>query len=201
MTPSPPALPVQARAWDTRERILAAAVTCLADEGYSATTTSRIQEIAGVSRGSILHQFPSREDLLIAAVHHLAAQRDGGLDVDEEVLDVGGDIDRAVDVMWSMFHGALFRAALQLWVASAHNPALAATLGPRERELGRRNRDRIQRLFGERHTAHPRFADLISLLHNSMRGVALTYAFAPKDFATDPHLDVWRRTAHHMLDA
>jgi AcrR family transcriptional regulator len=194
-------LPVQARAWDTRERILAAAVTCLADEGYSATTTSRIQEIAGVSRGSILHQFPSREDLLIAAVQHLAAQRDGGLELDEDSLDVGGDIDRAIDVMWSMFHGALFRAALQLWVASSHNTALAAALGPRERELGRRNRARIQRLFGPQHTAHPRFADLISLLHNSMRGVALTYAFAPRDAATDPHLDVWRRTAHHMLDA
>lgn len=176
-------------------------MTCLAHEGYAATMTSRIQELAGVSHGSILHQFPSRDDLLVAAVQHLAARRDGGLDLDDEALDVGGDIDRAIDVMWSTFHGPLFSAALQLWVASAHNPSLAAALAPRERELGQRNRERIRRLFGERHTQHPRFADLISLLHNSMRGVALTYAFAPRDVSADPHLEVWRRTAHRMLES
>jgi AcrR family transcriptional regulator len=200
MTPSVAALPVQARAWDTRERILTAAVTCLADEGYAATTTSRIQELAGVSRGSILHQFPSRDALLIAAVQHLAERRDGGLDLDDE-LDVDGDIDRAVEIMWASFHGPLFRAALQLWVASAHNPDLAATLEPAERELGRRNRARIRRLFGEANAERAEFADLISLLHNAMRGVALTYAFAPRDVESDPHLVVWKRTAHAMLAA
>ncbi|WP_410622811.1 helix-turn-helix domain-containing protein [Amycolatopsis sp. cmx-8-4] len=56
-TSQPAPLPVQKRAWDTRERILAAAVACLAEDGYAATTTSRIQERAGVSRGSLLRRF------------------------------------------------------------------------------------------------------------------------------------------------
>lgn len=128
----------------------------------------------------------------------LAAQRDGGLNLGDD-LDVDGDIDRAIDIMWSTFHGPLFRAALQLWVASAHNPGLAEALAPLERELGRRNRAAIRRLFGAQHAENPRFGDLISLLHNSMRGVALAYAFAPRDAATDPHLEVWRRTARDML--
>ncbi|WP_369214020.1 TetR/AcrR family transcriptional regulator [Streptomyces flavofungini] len=56
-------LPVQERSRNTRGRIPAAAVTCLAEDGYTATTTPRIQERAGVSRGSMLHQFPSRDAL------------------------------------------------------------------------------------------------------------------------------------------
>lgn len=193
-----PAIPVQKRAWDTRERILTAAVTCLAEEGYVATTTTRIQEIAGVSRGSLLHQFPSRDTLLVAAVQHLADRREGGLELDDDLVPVD-DIDEAIAVMWSTFHGPLFRAAIQLWVNAAHNPDLAAALRPAEKALGQRNRARIVRLFGERNASHEGFADLISLLHNAMRGVALTYAFSPRDPAADPHLPVWRRIARSML--
>ncbi|KQZ23206.1 hypothetical protein ASD43_01610 [Microbacterium sp. Root553] len=163
-----------------------------------ATTTTRIQEIAGVSRGSVLHQFPSRDTLLVAAVQYLADRREGGLELDDDLVPVD-DLDEAVTVMWSTFHGPLFRAALQLWVNAEHNPDLAAALRPAEGALGQRNRARIVRLFGERYASHEGFADLISLLHNAMRGVALTYAFAAHDPATDPHLPAWRRIARSML--
>ena len=191
-------LPVQQRAWETRERILTAAVTCLADEGYAATTTSRIQELAGVSRGSLLHQFPSRDDLLIAAVQHLGEQRtaelEGGNDVEAR------SVDAAVDALWATFRGPLFRAALQLWTAAQHNPQLAAALAPREHELGHRIRVSMARLFGTERAAHPRFGDLVSLLISSMRGIALTYTFENRDAATDPNLALWRALAHQVLD-
>jgi len=191
-------LPVQQRAWETRERILTAAVECLAEEGYTATTTSRIQARAGVSRGSLLHQFPSRDDLLIAAVQHLGAQRAS----DYDVAEAGGspaDADRAVEALWATFTGPLFSAALQLWVAAQHNPDLAASLAPHERELGRRIRAAAAAIFGERNAAHPRFGELLSLLLSSMRGVALTYTFEPRDAASDPHLASWRRLAQDIL--
>ncbi|MCX4834376.1 TetR/AcrR family transcriptional regulator [Streptomyces sp. NBC_01016] len=191
------ALPVQKRAWNTRERILAAAVACLAEDGYAATTTSRIQERAGVSRGSMLHQFPSRDDLLIAAVQHLALQRTGEIDVPK----AAGTIDDAVEQIWLSFHGALFRAALQLWAAAQHNPQLADALRPQEHELGRHIRRLVIALFGPELAAHPGFADLAPVLLSSMRGVALTYTFEPRDHSSDPNLAVWKRLAHRILDA
>ncbi|HEX4400169.1 MAG TPA: TetR/AcrR family transcriptional regulator [Galbitalea sp.] len=191
-------LPVQKRAWDTRERILAAAVTCLADEGYAATTTSRIQELAGVSRGSLLHQFPSRDDLLIAAVQHLGEQRTVELNDGAEVE--ARSIDEAVDALWATFQGPLFRAALQLWTAAQHNPELAAALAPREHELGRRIRLSMARLFGDASAAHPRFGDLVSLLISSMRGIALTYTFEKRDATNEPYLALWHALAHQALD-
>lgn len=190
-------LPVQKRAWDTRERILAAAVDCLAEEGYAATTTSRIQERAGVSRGSLLHQFPARDDLLIAAVQHLADQRTTHFPAPEPGLD---PIDHAVDSIWETFHGTLFRAAFQLWVAAEHSADLAAALRPREHDLGTRIRSAIAELFGPEHAAHADFADLTQVLLSSMRGVALTYTFQPRQHATDPNLALWKRLAHSTLE-
>ena len=191
-------LPVQKRAWDTRERILVAAVSCLAEEGYVASTTSRIQARAGVSRGSLLHQFPSRDDLLIAAVQHLAQERAVELDGRSEVA--ARSINEAVDALWATFQGPLFQAALQLWTAAQHNPQLAAVLAPREHELGGRIRHSVARLFGEEHVGHPRFSELISLLISSMRGIALTYTFEARDAATEPYLGLWRGLAHQVLD-
>ncbi len=191
-------LPVQKRAWDTRERILAAAVDCLAEEGYGATTTSRIQVRAGVSRGSLLHQFPARDDLLIAAVQHLAEQRTTDI---PHGAQGGVSIDDAVEAIWATFHGPLFRAAFQLWVAAEHNPDLAAALRPREHELGTRIRSIIGELFGAEHAAHPGFGDLVQLLLSSMRGVALTYTFQPRDHDHDPNLALWKRLAHRTLEA
>lgn len=188
-------LPVQKRAWDTRERILAAAVDCLTLDGYAATTTSRIQAAAGVSRGSLLHQFPSRDDLLVAAVQHLAEQRTAAVPTGTTTGPT--TIDDAVEVLWATFHGPLFRAALQLWVAAAHNPDLAAALRPRERELGGRIRLFIAELFGAEHAAHPDFTELVALLVSSMRGVALTHAFDERDDELD--LAAWKRLAHRML--
>jgi AcrR family transcriptional regulator len=193
----PPALPVQKRAWDTRTRILEAAVACLAEEGYAEATTSRIQARAGVSRGSLLHQFPSKDDLLIAAVHHLAAARTA--DLEEQGRRTAGDVDAAVETLWDTLHGPLFAATLELWIAAKNNPELAAVLSPREHELGRAIRGVVAKLFGPELASRPGFPDLMSLLLSSMRGVALTYTFERRDHRKDPHLALWKRMARTAL--
>jgi len=50
-------------------------VACLVESGYSGATTLQIQARAGVSRGRLLHHFPSRDELLVAASRHLATER------------------------------------------------------------------------------------------------------------------------------
>ncbi|MCS7475816.1 TetR/AcrR family transcriptional regulator [Umezawaea endophytica] len=191
-------LPVQQRAWDTRERILRAAVECLAEDGYQATTTSRIQQRAGVSRGSLLHQFPVRDDLLVAAMKHLAAERMVAIATFGE--SSSGSLDEAVDALWDTYHGPLFIASRELWFGAAHNPDLAAALAPHEHALMKVIREQVlPALFGARRAAHPAFGDLTALLISSMRGVALTYAFEPRDHRRDPNRALWRGLAHSAL--
>lgn len=59
----------------TRALILEAAVRCLAESGHAATTTHTIAETAGLSRGAMLHHFPSKHALFAATSEHVHANR------------------------------------------------------------------------------------------------------------------------------
>src|ERR1700712_4678532 len=60
------------RSAGSRLLILDAAVACLVEEGYAGASTLAVQARAGVSRGRLLHHFPSRAELLVAAAGHLS---------------------------------------------------------------------------------------------------------------------------------
>ena len=59
----------------TRDRILDAAINCFINLGYTNVTTAKVASVAGVSRGAMLHHFPSKIDIVRAAVEHLHSKR------------------------------------------------------------------------------------------------------------------------------
>src|SRR5580765_8011560 len=63
------------RSATTRQALLDATVACLVEDGYASTTTSRVAERAGVSRGAHLHHFQTRNALVAAAMERLAERR------------------------------------------------------------------------------------------------------------------------------
>lgn len=52
------------RSATTRDVLLDATIRCLHEHGYSRTTTQLVAKEAGVSRGAMLHQFPTVDDLM-----------------------------------------------------------------------------------------------------------------------------------------
>lgn len=62
------------RSTATRATLLKAAVSCLYRHGYGATTTINVANQARVSRGAMLHQFPSKADLMVFVVAEAFAQ-------------------------------------------------------------------------------------------------------------------------------
>ncbi len=187
----------------SRARILDAAVACLVESGYTGATTLRIQARAGVSRGRLLHHFPSRDQLLVAASRHLATER--LRQTGERIRDLGDDpspverLDRAIELMWETFSEPHFWAAVELWTAARTNDELRAALLPEEREVGAAVRAGMDRFYGPRLVTHPRYAHVRDLLFTSMRGVGLTYALEHRDPRTDPHLPVWKDVARTLL--
>jgi AcrR family transcriptional regulator len=188
----------------SRARILDAAVACLVESGYAGATTLRIQARAGVSRGRLLHHFPSRDELLVAASRHLAterlratAARINGL---ARGLTGAERLDRAVELMWETFSEPHFWAAVELWTAARTNTELQRALLPEEREVGAAIRAGADAFYGPRLVAHPRFAQVRDLILTSMRGVGMTYAFDPRDPRTDPHLPLWKGLARTLLE-
>ncbi|MFF2370909.1 TetR/AcrR family transcriptional regulator [Agromyces sp. NPDC058110] len=192
--------PVQERGLRTQAAILDAAVQVLAEDGYAAATTVRVQERAEVSRGRMLHHFPSRDELFVAAVHHLASTR---LDAQLVELDLpaeaGARIDAAVTAMWASNGQPEFLASLELWTAARHDDGLRAALLPTERRMGAILRETQRRLFGDELAALPAFEPLMELLVTSMRGTAMTYAITGADPASEPNLALWRRLARQQL--
>ncbi|MFF4168737.1 TetR/AcrR family transcriptional regulator [Streptomyces sp. NPDC001744] len=124
--------PKQDRSRATRQRLLEAAVSCLAEHGWAGSTVSVVAERAGVSRGAAQHHFPTREDLFTAAVEYVAEERSHAL----RALPAG-DRGAAVAALVDLYTGPLFRAALHLWVAATGEDQLRARVTELEARVGR----------------------------------------------------------------
>jgi AcrR family transcriptional regulator len=180
--------------------VLDAAVTALIEHGYAGATTIAIQRIAGVTRGRLLHQFPARDQLFVAAVQQLATARveaiGGRADWPE---DPARRIDAAVDAIWSTYQQGFFWASTELWLAARYNDDLRLALLPAERALGEKIRTATDLTFGSRLIDRAGHAATRELINTSMRGVALTYAFDRRAASGDSHLPVWKATARDVL--
>ena len=118
---------MQERGIATRAALLEAALECLVELGYGATTTTEVARRAGVSRGAQLHHFPTKAELLSAAVESLFERRNAEFRKAFANFDPGVDqIDAAIDLLWSMFRGPTFVAWAELWMAARTDPELAA---------------------------------------------------------------------------
>ncbi|MDQ4116415.1 MAG: TetR/AcrR family transcriptional regulator, partial [Actinomycetota bacterium] len=179
----------------------------LVDGGYSGATTLTIQGEADVSRGRLLHHFPSRDRLLVAAAQHLAVKRVA--DTEERVLRLLDDLpgadpadraDRVIELLWQSFSEPHFWASVELWTAARSNGEIAEALRPEERRLGAAIRGSMARMFGDELASRPRFKQVRDLLLTSMRGAALTYTFEPRDPASDPMLPQWKDLVRVLLD-
>jgi AcrR family transcriptional regulator len=165
---------------ETKRRVLDAAVDVLVEDGYFNLTTGRVADRAGVSRGAQLHQYPTRQELVVAAVEYLANQRASGLR--EEVTRLPDDADRtaaALAMFWSQFSGRLFQAGIELIIAARTDAVLRAAIAPLERELRRLSRELAAELFGPRAVAHKDFADVVTLVLNAMYGIAIHRLLQP----------------------
>jgi AcrR family transcriptional regulator len=130
-----PHVPKQDRSRATRQRLLAAAVACLAEHGWAGSTVSVVAERAGVSRGAAQHHFRTREDLFTAAVEYVAEERSTAL----RALFPDGAADRreVVAALVDLYTGPLFRAALHLWVAASDEEQLRPRVTELEARVGR----------------------------------------------------------------
>ena len=194
-----------ARTADSRLLILDAAVACLVEDGYAGASTLAVQARAGVSRGRLLHHFPSRAELLVAAADHLATTKLEEVRLRAAALMADGPtgrerVDRAIDLMWATFQEPPFWAATELWTAARTDPALRAALRAEERRLRAAMTAVGDGIGARRSPASPIYPELTELLFTSMRGVALLYAFERRPAETDPHLPLWKRLAARLLD-
>jgi AcrR family transcriptional regulator len=120
----------------TRRALLDATLDALVEVGFKGTTTTEVARRAGVSVGALQGHFPTKSELLAAAVTYSLDRRVEEFGVLMAGLDPSADkLDEAVDLLWSMFSGSTFTAAHELWVAARTDPDLAPAVIDTDRQF------------------------------------------------------------------
>jgi AcrR family transcriptional regulator len=103
----------------TQRRLLDAAIACLVEKGYAGTSGSEVAELAGLSRGARLYHFPTREEFLLKAADRLFQRIFDEMRQKAALLPSQADRRSfAIDLLWETMSGPLYRAWLELAVAS-----------------------------------------------------------------------------------
>ena len=111
----------QTKSENTRAAILEATLVCFYELGYGATTTEKVAKRAGVSRGAMLHHFPSRLHLVREAVRCLYLKRLQLFEEQELKVNEGAEhtrISEGIDAYWQQLHSPLFTVFHELRVAA-----------------------------------------------------------------------------------
>ena len=117
----------------TRTAILQAAVECFFELGYANTTTENISTRAGVSRGAMLHHFPSRFELIRATVEYLNQQRIEMFAREEFAVQQGAEhtrIEEGIDTYWRQLNTPVFIVFHELKIAARTDTELAKVVKP-----------------------------------------------------------------------
>jgi len=179
--PDPTARTQDARRLATRTALLDATIDCLIVYGYPGTTTARIAERAGVSRGAQIHHFHTKAELVAEALQQLAERRAAQLLPRLERLPAGADRTTAgLDLLWEAHTDPLFDAALELWVAARTDDELRAQLACVERDITSRLRDAGRPVFDPDGDI-PDLDTWLDLALGTMRGLAMQRSLQPPD--------------------
>lgn len=167
------------RSQTTRTALLDATVACLVEEGYENTTTTRVAERAGVSRGAHLHHYQTRASLLAAAFEHLSHRRHEQLVAAVRTLPEGRErIRSGLDLLWSYYASPLFQGAMELWTHARTEPELREQLLEVERELDRQTLQLANDIFGDL-ARDPDFESLLEMAISTARGLSLLDTLNP----------------------
>ncbi|MFE0775306.1 TetR/AcrR family transcriptional regulator [Streptomyces sp. NPDC058861] len=185
--------PKQDRSRATRQRLLEAAVSCLAEHGWAGSTVSVVAERAGVSRGAAQHHFPTREDLFTAAVEYVAEERSQAL----RALP-SDDRAAAVAALVDLYTGPLFRAALHLWVAATGEDQLRARVTELEARVGRESHRIAVDVLGA-DESRPGVRETVQGLLDMARGLGLATLLTDDRARRERVVAQWARLVNEAL--
>lgn len=184
-----------------RKRLLAATLQSLAEDGYNGATLSAIVRRAGVSRGAQVHHYPNKQALLLDAAEDLLRRTYrtlGALLL--SVVEEDNRLQALVDAVWQqLFASPLYRAYMELLIASQRDPALQQALTTLLRRQISVFEIAIDHYFesqpGADSNIHPLFFQLIMMLS----GLAGHTHLLPQPEAVQALLQQWvKQSGVHM---
>lgn len=176
----PEGLDAQGQTWQqrksvqTRITILEAAIDCLGEHGYARATTQLIAEMAGISRGAMLHHYATKQELIASVIDYTVYKRMelfiGGI----RSLSEAERVDQAAgfELYWQSLLTREFAAYLELLMAARTDTELAEVFLPKARRYDGIERDEVVRAFPE-WVDHPAYALAMDYCIAAMQGLLL----------------------------
>ncbi|MFT6032434.1 MAG: AcrR family transcriptional regulator [Arenicella sp.] len=135
---------------NTRETILNAAIECIFKLGYARTSTKIIADQAKVSRGAMIHHFPTKADLLVAVVEHLTELRIKHFTKQVAKLKTAKERESfGLDLYWKQLKTKLYMVYHELTVASRTDAMLGKVMKKGTLRFEDRWNEAIRALFPE----------------------------------------------------
>jgi AcrR family transcriptional regulator len=192
--------PKQDRSRATRQRLLEATIDCLAERGWAAATVAVVAERAGVSRGAAQHHFPTREDLITAALTYMFDTRNAGAVTTATTESGFARTEAVVAGLVESYTSRLFKAALQVWTHAAADPALRERIVPLETHFGRGAHHRAIRELGV-DDSDPVTHHLVQATLDLARGLGLADVLTDDSARRKQIVHQWAVTLHGALEA
>ena len=108
----------------TQQALVGAAIELLTERGWAATTTVAVCDRARLTRGALIHHYPSLSALLAQALESLYE------DLSEPGRPPATTMVALLDDVWSAVGDARFKAVIEAWSAAGNDSELATELGP-----------------------------------------------------------------------
>ena len=183
-----------------REKLLDVAVDCLIDLGVAGTTTLAVQRRAGVSRGALLHHFPTHASLLAAAVMAIVERNELTVARSLAHLQNARDpLDAVIEALALAARQPAYLAELELWAVSRTDGDLREALKAAERSA-RRDFERVYDKLFEPWSGSDAFEDVVLLTQNFITGLAISDNIRSSPRNRERLIAAWSKAVRVLLE-
>jgi AcrR family transcriptional regulator len=155
--------------------------------------------VAGVSRGAQLHHYPTKAQLVAAAVERLFETRHE--EFRRRITDVSRDRDpigAAFEALWGIYSGPTLYAWMELVVAARTDAALREHMAAVDQRFFAQARETFTRVFGDA-LPEPQASAATRLVTSVFDGLALHFVVEPDPAVVRGVLDLFKNMMRSML--
>ena len=157
----------------TRRQILDAAMSLLAQDGFSEFSAGAVAKRAGLTRAALIYHFANRSILLEATIHYVTRRR---IEIFKDALSTVPRNENfsanSIDLAWDYLQDESFLAFCQLSTAAQTNSDLNAVFEPALMEYDRARRETAHAILPDEFKASPSFDLRRDLVRFTLEGLA-----------------------------
>lgn len=173
------------RSAETRKRIVAAAIDCLYRYGYSSTSTTLVAELAVVSRGAMLHQFPTKVEMMAAVLDAVFDEQSAYyMRVLNRIDDPAERLAKLPHAAWNMFRRPAGVAQMEIFLAARSDSDLKSVVRDGNKRVDAESRRGVKWLAEQVGINDPKTIDALwGLSVSTVRGLQTQWI---NDLSTAP---------------